>query len=45
MESYKIGKEIVRIESLITKRKEQIIEKDDEFMRWKARSEALKDRI
>lgn len=45
MQNYDIGKKIVNIEEQMNKRKQDIIQKDEDFMRWKARCEALKDRV
>lgn len=42
---YTISAQINENERLIEKHKESTMEQDEEFMRWKARSEALKDRV
>lgn len=42
---YSTWEQIKNIEQLIEKHKEQTLDKDEEFTRWAARSEALKDRI
>lgn len=42
---YHISQQIHENEEMITKHKETTLEKDEESMRWKARSGALSDRI